>query len=191
MIIEALYQMSPHHGLPLKAIHGYDGSMMFMREKMLTALLLLAGCQQIDNQPHDDQPRDTGTHADTETSSINDADSDRSEFDDTDSGLIPYTSSLCDALDETQCQHNVDCNRITVVDVHPINEGTELQMGCNSKYFGCTSKQNCYANTQLALDPEGACWWTGNGCLPHVPGWLSAIHHEYCSPPVAFNSCIE
>ena len=41
---------------------------------------------------------------------------------------------------------------------------------------GCTGSPGCEDMPTWAVDPDGACWWFPNGCIPQGPGWQMAGH---------------
>jgi hypothetical protein len=165
---------------------GYDKCMKTTPTLMLAVVcigagILCMGCEHVDAQEND-------THQDSGAEET-DADSETVE---NDAGQMVRIASACDDLSDDDCQDSDPCAPMWVEPTGHVSGSDALWAGCQAHVsFGCTSMENCYTDIEVALAPDGTCWWMRNGCLPDEPGWMPAIDDDDCKSPVRVHSCIE
>jgi hypothetical protein len=152
-----------------------------LAEVFISVGLCCVGCQHVDALKGDTD-RDSGeerTHGDSE--SVED-----------DTQQMIRVASACDDLSDDECLDSDLCAPMWVEPTGKVTGSDALWSGCRGHVsFGCTSTENCYTDIELALAPDGTCWWMRNGCLPDESGWTPAIDDDDCTPPVRVHSCIE
>lgn len=143
--------------------------------------ILCMGCEHVDAHEND-TGQDSGaeqTYADSETAENN-------------ATQMIRISSACDDLSEDECLNSDLCAPMWVEPTGKVTGSDALWAGCRGHLsFGCTSIENCYTDIEVALAPDGTCWWMRNGCLPAESGWTPAIDDDYCKSPIRVHSCIE